>query len=292
MSFKDYLFWTEAESLDEAILNIGNKSRSYPKSGQILILAGGAGSGKSFVNNAFISFEGKYFNVDDLKTKLLKYKPEKLVKKFEDYTGRYIESIKMEDPGDVALMHMFFKNNSIDIKEKEVFFRAAKDAKEKPNVIFDVTLKDTYALAEIAEYARFGGYDPKNIHIVWVLNDVQIAFKQNQERTRSVPEHIFFNTHSGASLTMKELLNHTENYRKYADGEIWILPNKARQDNDLVMRKGGGKFTPDKGSTIQYVKFYTAIKVKSIGQPALSQDKIEKEIFTKIQSYVPQNSKW
>ena len=292
MSFKDYLFWTEAESLDEAILNIGNKSRSYPKSGQILILAGGAGSGKSFVNNAFISFEGKYFNVDDLKTKLLKYKPEKLVKKFEDYTGRYIESIKMEDPGDVALMHMFFKNNSIDIKEKEVFFRAAKDAKEKPNVIFDVTLKDTHALAEIAEYARFGGYDHKNIHIVWVLNDVQIAFKQNQERTRSVPEHIFFNTHSGASLTMKELLNQSEYYRKYADGEIWILPNKARQDNDLVMRKGGGKFTPDKDSTIQYVKFYTAIKVKSIGQPALSQDKIEKEIFTKIQSYVPQNSKW
>lgn len=292
MSFKDYLFWNSLESLDERVLNIGDKSRAYPRSGQILILAGGAGSGKSFVNNAFISFEGKYFNVDDLKSKLLKYKPEKLVKKFEEYTGRYIESISMEDPGDVSLMHMFFKNNSIDIKEKEAFFRAAKDAKEKPNVIFDITLKDTYALKEIAEYARFGGYDPKNIHVVWILNDVQVAFKQNQERERSVPEHIFFNTHTGASLTMKELLDHSSAYRKYADGEIWIVPNKAKQDNDIVMRKGGGKFTPGKKSTLRYVKFYTAIKVKNIGKPALGLNQVEKEVFDKVQSYVPDQGKW
>jgi len=292
MGFKDYLFWNTDDSLNERALNIGDKSRSYPRSGQILILAGGAGSGKSFVNNAFISFEGKYFNVDDLKTKLLKYKPALLVKKFEEYTGRYIESIKMEDPGDVSLMHMFFKNNSFDIKEKEVFFRAAKDALEKPNVIFDVTLKDTYALKEIAEYAKFGGYDPKNIHIVWILNDVQIAFKQNQDRERSVPEHIFFSTHTGASLTMKEVLSESEYYRKYADGEIWIVPNKAHKDNSINMRKGGGKFTPDNKSTIQYVKFYTAIKVKSIGKAASSLAQLEKEVFDKVQEYVPDKGKW
>lgn len=291
MSFRDFLFHTSVESLDERVLNIGSKSRSYPKSGQIIVLVGGAGSGKSFVNNAFISVEGKYFNVDDLKTKLLKYKPTLLVKKFEEYTGRYIESINMDDPGDVSLMHMFFKNNSIDLKEKDAFFAAAKTAKEKPNVIFDITMKDLYALNEINAYARTAGYDIKNIHLIWILNDISIAFKQNQERTRSVPERIFFQTHTGASLSMKELMNNSEKYRKYADGEIWILPNHARKDNDVVMKKELDK-DGDTKTVVQYVKFYTAFKVKNIGKSSLTPQTIEKEIFEKIQSYVPDKGKW
>ena len=39
---------TFKEFLEERALNIGNKSVSYPKFGNILILAGGAGSGKGF----------------------------------------------------------------------------------------------------------------------------------------------------------------------------------------------------------------------------------------------------
>lgn len=287
MKFNDYLFWSSEETLEEAALNIGDKSRTYPKSGQIMILAGGAGSGKGFISNAFITFEGKQFNVDDLKTKLLKYKPATLVKKFEEFSGRYIESIKMENPDDVALMHMFFKKEGTDKAMQDAFFTAAKSASEKPNVIFDVTLKDLKKIKEISEYAEFAGYDKRNIHIVWILNDISVAYKQNKERERSVPDEIFFQTHTGASLTMKEVIDSSNEYRKYADGEIWVMPNRARKDNDVIFGKDkqGNKI-------VSQVKFYTAFKVKVVGKPATKIDQIEKKIFDKIQNYVPQDGKW
>lgn len=291
MSFKAFLSRLEEQQLDEKILNIAGKSRAYPKSGHILILVGGAGSGKSFVNNAFISFTGKYFNVDDLKDKLLKYKPSQMVKKFEEFSGRYIESIKMGDPGDVALMHMFFKKEGTDKKMMDAFFTAAQSASEKPNVIFDVTMKDLAKLKEISDYADFAGYKKENIHIVWILNDISIAYKQNKERTRSVPDEIFFQTHTGASLTMKEILENSSKYKAYADGEIWILPNRAKKDNDLVMDK-----VTDKDGTshtvIKYVKFYSAFKVKEMGKTAVKPSEVEKIVFDKVQSYVPTEGKW
>lgn len=287
MKFNDYLFRSSEETLEEAALNIGDKSRTYPKSGHIMILVGGAGSGKTFISNAFITFEGKYFNVDDLKTKLLKYKPTTLVKKFEQFSGRYIESIKMENPDDVALMHMFFKKEGTDKAMQDAFFTAARSASEKPNAIFDVTMKDLKKLKEIAEYAEFAGYDKKNIHIVWILNDISVAYKQNKERTRSVPEEIFFQTHTGASLSMKELIDNSNEYRKYMDGEIWVMPNRAKKDNDVVFGKNkqGEKI-------VSQVKFYAAFKVKAVGKPSLKVDQIEKKIFDKIQDYVPKEGKW
>lgn len=248
-------------------------------------------SGKSFINNSFITFEGKYFNVDDLKSKLLKYKPKTLVKKFEEYSGRYIESIKMSDPGDVALLHMFFKAQGTDKAMMDAFFTAAQAASEKPNVIFDVTLKDFGKLKEISEYAEFAGYDKKNIHIVWILNDIHVAYKQNKDRERSVPDKIFFQTHTGASLTMKEIIDNSNEYRKYADGEIWVIPNRAKKDNDIVMTKVKDKDGEEK-TVVNYVKFYTAFKTKYIGKASLKVDELEKEIFDKIQSYVPDEGKW
>lgn len=63
-----------AEILSETALVIGDPSRSASKKeNNVLILAGGAGSGKSFVLSKIIDFEGKLFNVDDLKSKLIDY---------------------------------------------------------------------------------------------------------------------------------------------------------------------------------------------------------------------------
>lgn len=282
MSFKDFLF--REESLAEAALIIGgNRTRAYPRSGHMMILVGGAGSGKGFINNNFIAFQGKVFNVDDLKDKLLKLRPPLLVKKFEEFSGRYIQSISMSNPGDVALMHMFFKKEKLDKRIMDQFFAAASTATEKPNVIFDVTLKDIKKLKDISNYAEIAGYDKKNIHIVWIMNDIKIAFQQNQKRERTVPEEIFMETHIGAAMTMKELMDNSQDYRKYADGEIWVLPNKAHTDNSVTFNKE---------KKVREVLFYTAFKIKNIGQVALSSSEVEQAIFDKVKEYVPEESKW
>ena len=70
------------EFLEERALNIGDKSVSYPKFGNILILAGDAGAGKGCASTRMIAFEGKRFDVDTIKTDLLKFKPAELSKKW------------------------------------------------------------------------------------------------------------------------------------------------------------------------------------------------------------------
>lgn len=272
---------TFKEFLEERALNIGDKSVSYPKFGNILILAGGAGSGKGFASERIINFEGKRFDVDAVKTSLLKWKPAELSKKFAEQTGRYLESINLSDPVDASLIHQFVADNKIADKTITAFFLAqAGNPNHKPNVIMDVTLKDINKLKEIAELAKLGGYDRKKIHIVWIVNDFNVAIKQNQERSRTVSSEIMFKTYIGAAKTMKELVANTTEYRNYADGDIWALFNKAMVDN---------KFS--KGKTSFVVDFYTAVRFKKAGAPA-DYSAIEQQILDKINTYVPADASW
>lgn len=56
----------EAVSLMEKLITFGGKA--YPKFGNIVVMAGGAGSGKGFVLSNLVGMEGKVFDVDELKT--------------------------------------------------------------------------------------------------------------------------------------------------------------------------------------------------------------------------------
>lgn len=272
---------TFKEFLEERALNIGNKSVSYPKFGNILILAGGADSGKGFASNRMIAFEGKRFDVDAIKTNLLKFKPADLSKKFAEQTGRYLESINLTDPVDASLMHQFVADNKLDDKMLTTFFMAqAGNPNHKPNVIMDVTLKNIDKLKEISELAQLGGYDRKKIHIVWIINDFNVAIAQNQARSRTVSSEIMFKTHIGAAKTMKELVANSAEYRKYADGDIWALFNKANVDNKMT-----------KGQTSFVVDFYTAMRIKKAGQAA-NYAEVEQQIIDKINSYIPSDANW
>ena len=81
-------------------------------------------------------------------------------------------------------------------------------------------------------------------------------------------------------MTMKEVVKDSNEYRKYADGDIWIFFNRAEVDNSLI--RGQSSFVVDR---------YTAIRIKEAGKPA-NYDAIEKEVIRKINSYVPSGSEW
>lgn len=272
---------TFKEYLGGRVLNIGDKSVSYPKFGNILILAGGAGSGKDFASTSMIAFEGKRFDVDTIKTELLKFKPAELSKKFAEQTGRYLESIRLTDPVDASIMHKFVADNKLNDKMMTTFFLAqVGNPNHKPNVIMDVTLKDIDKLKEISKLAQLGGYNRKKIHIVWIINDFDVAIAQNNARSRTVSSEIMFKTHIGAAKTMKELVANSDEYRKYADGDIWALFNKVNVDNKLTT-----------GQTSFVVDFYTAVRIKKAGEPA-NYAEVKQEIIDKINSYVPSDAKW
>ena len=54
------------DELMEALITFGGKA--YPKFGNVVIMAGGAGSGKGFVKDKLVGIEGFTFDVDALKT--------------------------------------------------------------------------------------------------------------------------------------------------------------------------------------------------------------------------------
>ena len=271
------------EILLEKLITFGGKA--YPKFGNVVIMAGGAGSGKGFVLSNLVGLEGKVLDVDELKTAAAK--SPLIRKRVKAETGMDIEAIAsdLKNPENVGKLHDIIANVlQLDTRQKKVLMRgilgAAPD--RKPNLVFDTTLKDLQKLGNLSRMLTSVGYDKKNIHIVWVVNDIEVAKSQNLTRSRTVPAEILVNTHRGASQTMADIVNMGKTLKRYMDGDIVFAFNKVGVDADLKVSGGGGSFLQD-------AKYFYA---KRQGKPATPVANLEKDIKAKISSYVPKAVTW
>ena len=163
--------------------------------GQIVFLAGGAGSGKGFAIQYFL--EGNKFkvrDVDEWKQYLLKIAA--LKKKYPK-----IRRLDLRKPKDVAKLHDFVEEKGIKDKTLSLMLSQAKRGR-LPNIIFDITLKKKENITKVLPLLMEVGYSPRDIHLVWVLTNYYIAVQQNKDRDRIVPDDILLDTHEGASNTM------------------------------------------------------------------------------------------
>lgn len=273
----------EAETLMEKLITFGGQA--YPNYGHIVLMAGGAGSGKGFVLGNLVGLEGKVFDVDELKT--LASKTPAIKRRVAQELGVDLEDLasNLKNPENVAKLHDIMGDYlQIDKRKEKAFYRGVLAAPEdrKPNIIFDMTLKSLDKLDKIAKDAAKLGYDKKNIHIVWVINDIEVAQKQNAARSRTVPSEILINTHRGAANTMGDIINMGSRLKKYIDGDIVFAFNKVGVDANLVKSGKGGS----------YVKDANYFYVKRAGKSPTSVDKLDKTIRAKIKDYVPANVDW
>jgi len=273
----------EAEALLEKLITFGGKA--YPKFGNIVIMAGGAGSGKGFVLGKLVGIEGKVLDVDELKT--LASKTPAIIKRVKSELGVDLPDLakSLKDPENVGKLHSIMGDYlQLDKRREKALYTSilAADPERKPNIIFDVTLKDLPKLEKIAREAAMLGYDKKNIHIVWVVNDIEIAQQQNKARARTVPSEILVNTHRGAANTMGDIINMGTRLKKYMDGDIVFAFNKVGVDASLAKSGKGGS----------YVKDANYFYVKKQGKAPTSVDQLDKDIRRKIASYVPKNVDW
>lgn len=278
-SFKQ--FKLEEQELDEALITFGGKA--YPKFGQFVMLAGGAGSGKGFIGENLIGLEGKVVDVDHIKQLAMTSK--KFAAKVKEETGTDMTKLDLRKPENVSRIHEILGTMyKTDKKLISTFAKSVLAAapERKPNVIMDVTLKDMKKMQKLASLAEELGYEKKDVHIVWVVNDVEVAKQQNASRARVVPVEILMGTHEGAANTMKEILQMGKGITKYLDGEIVLAFNKFKVDATLVKGKSGGQF-------LKEVKY---TYMKHAGKPMITVDKMEKDIYQKIKSYVPKESLW
>ena len=274
--------------LDEKLITFGG--RAYPKFGNIVIISGGAGSGKDFQLQNLLGIEGKVFDVDHLKT--LALSAPKISKEIGERMGINPKDIDLTNPEHVKMIHdittdvMRLGKKRDDALERGL--RISDDImfshrNRKPNLIFNVTMARLGKLWEIGLYAKNMGYDLKDIHIVWVINDIEVAKKQNLDPTRGrvVPEEILINTHSGASNTMADILEMGEDLgKKYMDGDIWLSFNKKGVNTRL-------EFSPSGGSWIADAEYF---KIKERGKRSKSIKDISPKIREMIGDYVPSTS--
>ena len=293
---KEEMFLSEeSEALMEKLITFGGKA--YPKFGNIVVMAGGAGSGKGFVLSNLVGLEGKVFDVDELKT--LASKTPVIQKRIKDEMGVDLADLasNLKNPENVGKLHAIMGDYlKLDKRKEKAFYTSilTAPADRKPNIIFDMTFKELRKLEKVARDAEMLGYEKKNIHIVWVVNDIEVAKAQNLKRSRTVPTEILVNTHRGAANTMGDIINMGKELKKYMDGDIVFAFNKVGVDASLVKSDQGGEKIGMKGKTKggSYVKDAEYIYVKKQGKEPISVDKLDADVRRKIASYVPKNVDW
>jgi hypothetical protein len=272
-SFKEYL--------NEVAIQFGRKA--YPKFGQVVILMGGAGSGKGFVKDKLLSIEGKTFDVDEMKRLAISSKI--FAAKVKSETGLDLKKLDLRKPADVSTVHDIIGDlYKVDKKLITTTIRSVLMAHpdRKPNLIYDVTLKDISKLKKVSDAVTGAGYKKENIHIVWVMNKFDVAVEQNKGRSRIVPSEIMFATHEGAALSFLKILEMGKSIQKYMNGDIFIAFNQQNVDSDLAKSSGGGS----------YIKKANYVHAKIKGKPQKSIKELGNDVIDVIRSYVPKTVTW
>lgn len=277
------------QDLNEVLITFNRKA--YPKFGQIVILMGGAGSGKGFVKDNLLGIDGKTFDVDALKGLAIKSKL--ISKRVKDETGHDLNDIDMKNSEDVSLLHNILGGIfKLDKRDKSRMYRSilTQPANRKPNLIFDVTLKDINKLHSLSKDVIGLGYDKKNIHIVWVLNKFDVSVEQNSTRDRVVSDEIMLVTHEGAALTMKKILDMGKDLQKYMDGDIHLAWNQVKVDNDVASSDKKTKsnvFKNSKARKGMYIKRSNYMTLKKTGKRQVDSSDLSDVILAKVRKYIP-----
>lgn len=262
--------------IKEALITF--KGKQYPNFGQIVIVAGGPASGKGFVIDNLFGISGKRYDVDSLKEDI---KRNAVLRKSMAAKYNVDESVfDMVTPEDVSTVHNIIRGSKLKKEYENSFFIAARNAAEelKPNLIFDKTCSSIKDVYEIVGNAIFSGYKPENIHLVWVLNDVETARRQNAERDRHVDENLLSSLHKEVANTMKTLFEHIREGQIELDGDIYIAFNKRGED---VISK---KLNSGNNHFIEDANYF---KIKSAGKNNID---IPASMNEKIQMYTPEQS--
>jgi len=301
----------ESEQLDEKLITFSNRA-PY---GQIVFMAGGAGSGKGFAIDNFIDAAGfKVRDVDEMKKALgkldslgkvsvdkwfkkygntLSTKPPKNnpkgmserahIEEFVLGKGLSISDIAsdLKNPNNVASLHYIV--DSMGLKDKWLInmLKGKSNKETLPNLLFDITAKKVASITEVINPLIQAGYNPKNIHLIWVLTNYYTAVEANKERDRVVPDDILLQTHEGAAKTMWEVL--TQIKPKGLGGRIDVILNN-REHTAFFVDKNGDKIKvePSQQNKLEdaepIVKGFKSLPIKTQGG-GIVPEKVWKDIL-------------
>ena len=262
-----------AEQYLEEKLIMYNQGKRY---GQIVFLAGGAGSGKGFAIKHFMEKEKfKVRDVDAWKTAFIK---------LADTTDKYpeIKGLSLKNPRDVMKIHKFVKDKGIKEKSLDLLLRDV-NVKNAPNVIFDITMKDANDIGDVLPRLLEAGYDPKNIHLTWVLTNYYIAIENNQKRERTVADDIMLLSHEGAATSMYEVIK--GKIPRGLDGGVRVILNNRNNTIPYVDPDTSKPMRTKQGDII--VKDFTYLTLKKEGKRIGPEMGVKRQLLGWIEENVP-----
>ena len=274
------------------------------KYGQIVFLAGGAGSGKGFAVQHFMQgSEFKIRDVDELKIAfqkldaLGKFTTQDLLDKYGDkisqkdkeliqkeLTDKNLKmgELNLKTPTHVYILHVLIRATDVKNKTLDLMLAGAEKG-QLPNLIFDSTFKEVEDMTDVLPKLFAAGYEPKNIHVSWVLTNYQIAIKNNKSRARVVPEDILLATHAGAAQTVYNLV--TTAMPPTVQGGIYVILNNPENTIFIVDPQTGKAYKDKKGNPV--IKDFKYLTLKEPGKPAKKELDVKKQLLTWIKDNVP-----
>lgn len=277
------------ERLDEKLITYNNR-KPY---GQVVFLAGGAGSGKGFAGSNFLDSAGfKVRDVDEMKRQLQvlnrlgkitvkdilnKYgkriKPEdmeeiQMVFNTEKPKGgqQTLRNLDLKNPTHVSVLHNLVKAMGIKDNSLINMLAATSNPETLPNIMFDITAKELSDITDVLPMLKKAGYDSKNIHLTWILTKYEVAVDNNATRERMVPDDILLKTHEGAANTVWGLL--TRALPKGMDGRVDVILNN--KENTVFWNDASGE-------TVKRDQDKVDVKIKGQGADAKRSREVTRE---------------
>jgi len=273
LGYNEYNTLNDYKMLDEKLI-MYNNGKKY---GQVVFLAGGAGSGKGFAQANFMEVDKfKVFDVDELKKAFIKIKD---------------LNMDLRNSQDVFDLHMMVKKSEIKNKILDALFKthAGLGSGKKgtlPNLMFDVTLKEIEDIDEVMPMLMNLGYKPTDLHITWVLTNYYVAVQANQERERVVPDDILLQTHVGASKTMSKLL--LGKTPRQINGGVYVILNN--RENTIPYTDADGKAIKGSGAGNLVVKDFTYLTIKKPKKRPEKDSAVLRQVFNWIVNNVPKDA--
>ena len=258
--------------LEEKLIMYGQGKRY----GQIVFLAGGAGSGKGFAISNFMEKEKfKIRDVDEWKKGFLKLAQTR--KQFSELKG-----LQLRNPKDVYKLHMFVKEKGIKDKSLDLLLRDS-NTDRLPNIMFDITMKDASDIGSVLPKLIEAGYDSKNIHLTWVLTNYAVAIVNNRNRERVVPEDIMLLSHEGAAKSMYDVIK--GKLPRGLNGAVRVILNNRENTIPYVDPESKKPMKTEQGDII--VKDFTYLTFKKEGKSMGPESGVKKQLLGWISSNVP-----
>ena len=264
LSFRQYL---------EEKLIMYNQGKKY---GQIVFLAGGAGSGKGFAIKNFM--EGEKFKIRDVD------EWKKAFMKLADTKKLYpeIQGLSLKDPKSVYKLHMFVKKKGVKDKSLDLLLRDANTSR-LPNIMFDITMKDASDIGDVIPKLVEAGYESKNIHLTWVLTNYAVAIVNNRNRERVVPEDIMLLSHEGAATNMYDVVK--GKLPRGLNGGVRVVLNN--RDNTIAWADPETKKPMKTSQGDIIVKDFTYLTFKKEGKSIGPEADVKRQLLGRIADNVP-----